>query len=80
MNVQATRDVRGAMLLEKIAEAESVVVADEEVDNEIDQMAGYYQVSNEQMLESLEQQGGRGMIATIFERARLSKRLSKKRK
>ena len=63
MKVQAQRDVRGAMLLEKIAESESVEVTDDEVASEIEQMAAHYQVPEAQIRESLEEQGGPSMIA-----------------
>ena len=42
MRTQAERDVRGALLLDKIAEAEKVEVTSEEVDEEIGKMAEYY--------------------------------------
>lgn len=63
MQVQAARDVRGAMLLEKIAEAEGVEVSDEDVNKEIEQMSGYYQVSIEEMMKTLEEQGGAAMVS-----------------
>ena len=62
MQTQAERDVRGAMLLEKIAEAEGVKVSKEEVDDEIAKMAKYYQTSPDEIRESLEGQGGGGTI------------------
>ena len=62
MQTQAERDVRGAMLLEKIAEAEGVKVSTEEVDEEIVKMAEYYQASPEDIRKSLERQGGGGTI------------------
>lgn len=62
MRSQAERDVRGAMLLEKVAEAEKVVVASEEVESEIAQMAEYYRVTPDEIRESLEKQGGSGTI------------------
>jgi len=62
MQTQAERDVRGAMLLEKIAEAENVTVPKEEVDEEIGKMAEYYQTTPEEVRKSLEQQGGEGTI------------------
>jgi trigger factor len=58
MRQQAERDVRGAMLLDKVAEIEKVDVPDAEVDEEIDKMAGYYRASAEEVRESLEKQGG----------------------
>ncbi len=62
MKSQAERDVRGAMLLEKIAEAEKVEVNKEEVQEEIEKMAQYYQTSVEEFRKSLDQQGGEAMI------------------
>ena len=58
MRQQAERDVRGAMLLDKIAEAEKVEVADAEVDEEIGKMAEYYRSTPDEIRESLEKQGG----------------------
>jgi len=58
MRQQAERDVRGSMLLEKVAEIEKIEVADAEVDEEIDKMAAYYRASAEEIRESLEKQGG----------------------
>jgi trigger factor len=63
MRPQAERDVRGAMLLEKIAELEKVEITDEEVANEIEMMANYYNVPVEQIKLSLGQQGGEANIA-----------------
>ncbi|MDM7924047.1 MAG: trigger factor [Pyrinomonadaceae bacterium] len=62
MRTQAERDVRGAMLLEKIAEAEKVEVKTEEVDEEIAKMAEYYRVEPDQIKASLEKQGSGGTI------------------
>jgi trigger factor len=62
MQTQAERDVRGAMLLEKIAESEKVTVSKEEVDEEIGKMAEYYRATPEELRKSLEQQGGEGTI------------------
>ena len=64
MRPQAARDVRGAMLLEKIAELENVDVTDEDVAKEIEMMANYYNVPVEQIRESINaQQGGEANIA-----------------
>lgn len=64
MRPQAERDVRGAILLEKIAELESVEVTDEDVAVEIEMMANYYGVPVEQIRESIAgQQGGEANIA-----------------
>jgi len=62
MRTQAERDVRGAMLLDKIAEAEKVEVTPEEVDEEIGKMAEYYRTTPEDVKASLEKQGGTGTI------------------
>jgi trigger factor len=58
MRGQAERDVRGAMLLDKIGEAEKIQVTPEEVDEEIAKMAEYYRSTPDVLLKSLEQQGG----------------------
>ena len=58
MRQQAERDVRGAMLLDKVAEIEKVEVPQAEVDEEIDKMAEYYRVPPEEIRTSLEKQGG----------------------
>lgn len=62
MRTQAERDVRGAMLLEKVAEAEKVSVSPEEIEEEIGKLAEYYRATPEQVKESLEKQGGTGTI------------------
>ena len=62
MRTQAERDVRGAMLLDKIAEAEKVEVSQEEIDEEIGKLAEYYQSTREEVQESLAKQGGTGTI------------------
>lgn len=45
MRQQAEFDVRGAMLLERIAELENIAVTDAEIEDELGKMAEYYQVS-----------------------------------
>ncbi len=62
MRIQAERDVRGAMLLEKIAEIENVVVDKDAVNKEIGKMVAQYETSEEEIRKSLEQQGGEAMI------------------
>lgn len=62
MQTQAERDVRGAMLLEKIAESENVTVSSEEVDEELGKMAEYYRTTPDEIKKSLERQGGEGTI------------------
>ncbi|MGI8641453.1 MAG: trigger factor [Pyrinomonadaceae bacterium] len=64
MRGQAERDVRGAMLLEKIAELENVEVSTDEVAEEIERMADYYRTTPEEIRASLtKQQGGEENIA-----------------
>ena len=63
MRTQAERDVRGAMLLDKIAEAEKVEVPKEEVDAEIQKIADTYRTTPEEIMASLEREGGPGTIA-----------------
>jgi trigger factor len=58
MQTQAERDVRGAMLLEKVAELENVEVTDAEVADEIQKMADYYRATPEEIRSSLAQQQG----------------------
>lgn len=58
MRQQAERDVRGAMLLERIAERENIAITDAEVEEEIARMAEYYRASPDEVRQSLEKQGG----------------------
>ena len=58
MRQQAERDVRGAMLLDRIAGLEKVDVSDAEVDEEISRMADYYKASVDEVRESIEKQDG----------------------
>ncbi len=58
MRTQAERDVRGAMLLDRVAEAENVEISDDEVEAEIAKMAEYYRVTPEEVRLSLIKQGG----------------------
>lgn len=62
MKSQAERDVRGAMLLDKIAEAEKIEVSDAEVDEEIGKLAEHYRSTPEEIRESLTRQGGEDTI------------------
>jgi trigger factor len=63
MRTQAERDVRGAMLLEKVAETENVEVADAEVDAEIEKIARLYNNTPDEVRSSLSKQGdGLGSI------------------
>ena len=63
MQAQAENDVRGAILLEKVAEVENVNISDEEVGEEIEKMAHYYRTTPEEIRASLEKQGGTANIA-----------------
>ena len=63
MREQAERDVRGAMLLEKIAEKEEAEVSGDEIAEEIERIAEYYQATVEDVRASLTQQGGEEGIA-----------------
>lgn len=64
MRAQAERDVKGALLLEKIADSERVEITDEEITEEIKRMAQQYGVSPEEIRTSLNQQGGEANIAS----------------
>ena len=64
MQAQAERDVRGAMLLEKVAELEGFEVSDDEINEEIEHIAGHYRSTPEEIRASLaKQQGGEANIA-----------------
>lgn len=60
---RAGDDVRGSMLLERVAEAEGLEVSDEEVEAEIQSMAEGSQQSVEQVRAALTKQGGERSIA-----------------
>ena len=62
MRTQAERDVLGALILDKIAEAEKIEIPQEEVDQEIGKLAEYYRATPEEVRESLTKQGGTGSI------------------
>ncbi len=55
MKTQAERDVRGAMLLEKIADKENIEVTPDEVNEEIQKMADYYGTTVEEIKKSFQQ-------------------------
>ena len=55
MKTQAERDVRGAMLLEKIADMENIEVSPEEVSEEIQKMADYYRTTVDEIKKSFQQ-------------------------
>ena len=58
MRLQAERDVRGAILLERVGDAEGVTVETAEVDEEIGKMAEYYRQEAAEMRKMFETQGG----------------------
>ena len=58
MRTQAERDVRGAMLLDQVAEMEKIEISDAEVDEEIGKLAEYYRTSIEEIRTSMEKEGG----------------------
>jgi trigger factor len=58
MRSQAERDVRGAMLLEKIGELEKIDATDEEVAAEIDEVAQYYRTTADEVRKSFDKNNG----------------------
>jgi len=62
MRQQAERDVRGALLLDKVAEMAKVEVSDAEVEEELAKMAEYYRTGIDEIKQSLEKQGGEDSI------------------
>lgn len=62
MRSQAERDVRGAILLDKVAAAENVEVSDAEVEEEIGKIAAQYRTTPDEIRESLMKQGGENTI------------------
>ena len=60
---RASDDVRGSMLLERVAEAENIEVTQEEIDAEIESMAEGSRQSVEQVRAALTKQGGERSIA-----------------
>lgn len=58
MRQQAERDVRGAMLLDRVGQIEKVEVSDAEVEEEVSKMADYYRSTPDEVRQSLEKQGG----------------------
>ena len=62
MRQQAERDVRGAMLLDRISGLEKLEITDAEVDDELAKMAEHYKATPEEIRESMEKQGGADTI------------------
>ena len=63
MQTQAERDVRGAMLLEKVADLENLEVSDDEINGEIEHLAAHYRTTPDEIRASLaKQQGGEANI------------------
>jgi trigger factor len=63
LKAQAEEDVRGSMLLERIAEEERIVVTDEEIEAEINAIAEASRQSKEQVRGVLTKEGGERSIA-----------------
>jgi len=63
LKAQAEEDVRGSMLLERIAEEEQINVSDEEIEAEIDAVAKASRQSKEQVRGVLTKDGGERSIA-----------------
>ena len=63
LKTQAEKDVRGSMLLERIAEEEQINVSDEEIEAEIDALAQASRQSKEQVRGVLTKDGGERSIA-----------------
>lgn len=62
MREQAERDVRGAILLDKVAAAENVEVSDAEVEEEIGKIATQYRTTPDEIRDSLKKQGGENTV------------------
>ena len=62
MRSQAERDVRGAILLDRVAEAENVEVSDAEIEEEIAKIAAQYRATPDEIRDSLKKQGGENTI------------------
>jgi trigger factor len=63
LKAQVVLDVRGSMLLEKIAEVEQIEVGDEEIEAEINEIAASSRQTPEQVRAALTKQGGTTSIA-----------------
>jgi trigger factor len=63
METQATEDLRGSILLERIADAEEIEPTDEEIEREIEVIAEGARQSVEQVRAALTKQGGERSIA-----------------
>lgn len=82
MRQQAERDVRGAMLLERIGEMESVDIGDDELETEISNLADYYRTTADEVRKSFEKNNGlaqirnnlktRKAIEALIEKAKVS--------
>lgn len=58
MRSQAERDVRGAMLLDRVVEMENITIGDAEVEEEITRMGNYYGAPPAEIRETIEKQNG----------------------
>jgi trigger factor len=64
LQAQAEEDVRGSLLLERVAEAEKITVSNEEIENEIDAIATASRQPKEQVRAVLTKDGGERSIAS----------------
>lgn len=62
MKTQAAHDVRGALLLEKIAETEKIEVIEAEIEEELQRLADHYRATPDELRDSLNKQGGENTI------------------
>jgi trigger factor len=67
---QAEKDVRGELVLEAVAQAENINVGDEEIEQELQMMADYYQQPLEQVKEAFSE---RGRLKVLTDELRLKK-------
>src|SRR3712207_5584198 len=60
---QAEQDLRGSLLLERVADAENIEVSDEEIEEEINRVARASRKTLEEVRAALTKQGGERSIA-----------------
>lgn len=78
MRMQAEKDVREAILLEKVAEMEKIEIDRESVREKIEKMAEHYQTSIDEFRSSLDKQGGEAMIEGDLRREKAVEKLIEK--
>ncbi|HEY2866381.1 MAG TPA: trigger factor [Pyrinomonadaceae bacterium] len=62
MRQQAERDVRGAMLLEKIGKMEKIDVSEAEFETELNNLADYYRTTTDEVRKSFEKDNGLAQV------------------